>query len=71
MYLSCGKPYIAILMPLKEGKKASRSHWKLMKSHMMVILFKNLDLIEDHFHSLEKELCFKMWTLIAQHLKFY
>lgn len=71
MHLSCGKLYIAILMELKEGEEASRSHCELMKRHIMVILFKNLDLIEDHVYSLKKEPCFKIWMVIGKHLNFY
>jgi len=60
MHLSYGKLYIVILMEVKEGKKASSSHCELMKSHIMVILFKNLDLIEDRFYSLKKKSFFKI-----------
>lgn len=55
MQLSCGKSYIAILMKLKEGEKASWSHCELMKSHIIVILFKILDLIQYSFSFPKKQ----------------
>lgn len=72
MQLSCGKSYIAILMKLKEGEKASWSHCELKKSHIIVILFKNLDLIQYSLSFLQNaEPCFKVWMLINNHLNFY
>lgn len=65
MQLLCGKSYIAILMKLKEGEKASWSHCELMKNHITVILSKNLDLIQYSFSFPQKaESCFKIWMFI-------